>query len=161
MNREWREIFQKRIEELGKSDSWQIERDDSIIANAPEHGWMEYIRNINGRFKCSKCKNMWPSKRVKVVFNMRLRTQEERGTVKVRFYKQKCRRCADPDFEEPRFRTDNIDLLLEKLMEKIRIKCYKEDCGEKGKFFHFDGKVDGPHETSHCEACLQGVCTKS
>lgn len=50
MNREWREIFQKRIEELGKNDSWQIERDDSITANAPEHGWMEYIRNTNGRY---------------------------------------------------------------------------------------------------------------
>ncbi|XP_036378734.1 receptor-transporting protein 2-like [Megalops cyprinoides] len=157
---DWIRIFQEKIEELDRGDSWGIEFDDTIVGGKLASGWQQYIRSTFGRFTCSKCKKGWPSKRVTVLFHMCLRSRDQCGTVKARLFKQQCRRCKDAPFEEPHLKVENVEVLLEKLMEKIRIKCYREDLGQRNRHFHFDGRVDGPHETAHCEACLQGICTK-
>ncbi|KAL1023338.1 hypothetical protein UPYG_G00039420 [Umbra pygmaea] len=155
---EWTKIFQDTIEENEIEDVWSIEFDDSIVPNHPQGGWQQYISGAFARFMCSKCKRTWPSKRVLVVFHMRRLPNESRGSVKVRRYRQECKRCVERKMEEPRFKAENIEVLLEKLVEKILVKCYDKDPGEKNSSFQPDGRVEGPHEAAHCEACKQGIC---
>ncbi|XDV21955.1 hypothetical protein PO909_026945 [Leuciscus waleckii] len=69
------------------------------------------------------------SKRVQVVFHFHL--------------DKKCRRCNEAKMEDPNFPVENIDVLIERLVEKIRMR------------------VNGPHESAHCEACRLGVCSQA
>ncbi|XP_071764176.2 receptor-transporting protein 3 [Centroberyx gerrardi] len=153
---EWMSIFQTKIGELDRTDSWRLEFDDSLVPDSPNPGWEQYIRSACARFSCSKCRRGWPSNRVMVVFHMRL--SQSQGTVKVRRFRQNCKQCSEAPMEEARFGADNISILLEKLVEKIRIKCYHEDLGERNQPFR-NVDVKGPHEAAHCEACIRGICS--
>ncbi|KAK6320665.1 hypothetical protein J4Q44_G00097720 [Coregonus suidteri] len=155
---EWASVLQDTIEEHDIEDTWSIEFDDAIVPDHPAGGWQQYISGAFARFMCSKCKRAWPSKRVLVVFHMRLLAVENKGMVKVKRFRQKCKKCVPSQMEEPHFKAENIEVLLEKLVEKILVKCYDKDPGEKNSSFHFDGRIDGPHEAAHCEACQHGIC---
>ncbi|XP_007234066.3 receptor-transporting protein 3-like [Astyanax mexicanus] len=160
MAEQWNTAFQNWASEL-EGDEWTLELDDSIVPDKPQKGWFQYIRKAFAQFRCSLCKRSWPSKRVQVVFHFTLNSSLHRGTVKVRGFKQKCRRCTTAQMEAPSFLSENIDILLEKLMERIRIRCYKEERPETNKNLYFKGRVEGPHEAQHCEACLKGFCNKN
>ncbi|XP_029489429.1 receptor-transporting protein 3-like [Oncorhynchus nerka] len=153
---EWANTLQNTIEEHDIEDTWSIEFDNTIIPDHPARGWKQYISGAFARFMCSKCKRTWPSKRVLVVFHMRL--LEDKGMVKVKRYRQECKKCVQSTMEEPRFKTENIEVLLEKLVVKILVKCYHQDAGENNNPFHLEGRSDGPHEAAHCEACKHGIC---
>ncbi|XP_072516354.1 receptor-transporting protein 3-like [Salminus brasiliensis] len=157
MAEQWNRIFGNWAGEL-EGDAWTLELDNSIKPDRPQRGWNQYIRNAFARFRCSLCRNSWPSKRVQVVFHFSFNSTQHRGTVKVRQFKQKCRRCSKAQMEEPSFSSENIDVMVEKLMEKIRIRCYGEKPPEVNRNLHVNGKVEGPHERLHCEACLMGIC---
>lgn len=113
------------------------------------------------RFKCSICKRTWPSKRVLVVFHFHLNTATKQGTIKVRRYKQECRKCNEPRMEDPNFSEDNINVLTERLVDRIRMRCYGENLGETNRPSVFRDRVNGPHESAHCEACKDGICNKA
>ena len=113
------------------------------------------------RFTCSKCKRTWPSKRVLVVFDFQLQERTKTGTVKARRFRQNCKRCKEAQMEEPQFEVDNIEVLLDKLVERIRMRCYRENLGQNNRGFRPVGISEVPHESSHCEACLRGICRKS
>uniref|UniRef100_A0A4W5Q0D1 3CxxC-type domain-containing protein n=1 Tax=Hucho hucho TaxID=62062 RepID=A0A4W5Q0D1_9TELE len=155
---EWDSIFQNTIEEHDIEDTWSIEFDNNIVPDHPAGGWQQYISGAFARFMCSLCRRTWPSKRVLVVFHMRLLAEEKKGMVKVKCYRQECKKCVQSTMEEPRFKTENIEVLLEKLVVKILVKCYYQDQGERNMSLHFDGRIDGPHEAAHCEACKHGLC---
>ncbi len=110
------------------------------------------------RFKCSRCGRSWPSNRVMVVFHMRLTNGQ--GTVKVRRFRQDCKMCAKAPMEMPSIPSKNIEILMENLVKKIRIKCYHEDLGGNERPFR-NLDVNNPHEPDHCEACKQGFCKRS
>ncbi|XP_016402601.1 receptor-transporting protein 3-like, partial [Sinocyclocheilus rhinocerous] len=112
-------------------------------------------------FRCSLCRKTWGSKRVRVLFHFHLNTARNRGTIKVRRFKQKCRRCAEAQWEDPNFPVENIDVLVERLVKNIRVKCYRDNLGETNRSSVFIGRVNGPHETAHCEACHKGVCSQA
>lgn len=77
----------------------------------------------------------------------------------MRRFRQNCKKCAEAPMEEPRISSENIEILMESLVEKIRIKCYHEDVDELGlEFEHL--RVTSPHEPDHCEGCLEGICTQ-
>lgn len=89
-----------------------------------------------------------------------MRLMDGQGVVKARRFRQNCKKCSNAPMEEPSIESDNIDILLEKLVEKIRIKCYHEDLGDNIRPFRsFD--VNSPHEPAHCEACIKGICTNN
>ncbi|KAM4629843.1 5-hydroxytryptamine receptor 3A-like [Polymixia lowei] len=115
---EWNRIFQPKINDSYPGHCWKLEFDDSIEGDKPNPGWQQYIRNTSAR-------RGWPSNRVMVVFHMQLLQQE--GTVKARRFRQNCKKCHAAPMELGIFSPDNLDILLEKLVEKIRIKCYHED----------------------------------
>uniref|UniRef100_A0A8C6SAU2 3CxxC-type domain-containing protein n=1 Tax=Neogobius melanostomus TaxID=47308 RepID=A0A8C6SAU2_9GOBI len=91
-------------------------------------------------FRCSRCKRPWPSNRVMVVFHMRLNNTTHQGTIKVRRMRQNCKKCSDAPMETPVIDPDNIDILMETPRPYVGVD------------------VNSPHEPSHCEACIAGVC---
>ncbi|XP_054875397.1 receptor-transporting protein 3-like [Amphiprion ocellaris] len=155
---EWVLEFQHRAKNLKEGHSWKLEFDENIVPNQPNLGWKQYIRNTSARFQCSKCRRSWPSNRVMVVFHMCLRGTQ--GTVKVRCMRQNCKNCSDAPMEKPSVTPENIVILMENLMEKIRIKCYNEDLGERNRPPR-RLNVESPHEPAHCEGCILGICTRS
>ncbi|KAK6478773.1 receptor-transporting protein 3-like [Huso huso] len=155
---DWVNIFKEKIQELGRRDRWWIEFDNNI--NSTEPGWENYIRNTFARFCCSQCRHTWASAQVPVLFHMKLDALEGRGTVKVRCCKQECKKCLTPNLEQPQVSEENITVLMDKLMLKIRKKCYNENVGENTTRFFIAGNLDGPHESGHCEGCRLGICSR-
>ncbi|XP_056270889.1 receptor-transporting protein 3-like [Pseudoliparis swirei] len=155
---EWTSLFQMKTNIFKEGHSWRLQFDESLVPDSLDSGWKQYIRNTCARFKCSSCGRGWPSNRVMVVFHMRL--TDEQGHVKVRAFRQNCKMCSEATMETPSITTENINILLDNLVEKIRIKCYHEDLGKTSKpFVSLD--VKSPHEPAHCEACLTGICTRN
>lgn len=96
-----------------------------------------------------------------IVFHFHLNERMRKGTVKMRHFRQECRECFFPDMEEPVFDEASIEAVLEKLVEKIRMRCYNENLGQNYRPFQsFDWHGD-PHESLHCEACKRGFCRQS
>ncbi|XP_076007530.1 receptor-transporting protein 3-like [Genypterus blacodes] len=154
---EWTSVFQQKASELREGDTWSLEFDDSIEPHKPDHGWQQYIRSAAARFGCSSCRRTWPSNRVMVVFHMRLASGV--GVVKVRRFRQNCKRCSNAPMEEPDISPENVCTLLENLVKKIRIKCYNEAPKEPPRqFTNYD--VKSPHEPTHCEGCIKGICNR-
>lgn len=111
--------------------------------------------NSFSRFKCSGCSRIWPSNNVTVAFHMHL--IDKKGTVKMKFFRQSCTICTNPSMETPSFSSENINILMEKLVEHITVKCYGQvvnfGSGRPAKL-----AVRNNHEPEHCEACKAGVC---
>ncbi|XP_075341664.1 receptor-transporting protein 3-like [Odontesthes bonariensis] len=152
---EWICIFDEKTRILNQEHTWHLEFDDTIMPDQQNRGWSQYIRRTSARFRCTKCGRGWPSNRVMVIFHMRLMNWE--GTVKVRPCYQRCRRCIIT-MEKPRVGRHNMDVLMEKLVEKIRIKCYHEDLDSGRKQF-ISHEVQSPHVQAHCEGCKLGICS--
>lgn len=110
---------------------------------------------------CSFCMRTWGSSRVQVLFHFHLNKESRQGTIQLRCYKQECRTCSEDQWENPDFPVENIDVLVERLVKNIRKKCYGEDLGEANRSSAFDGRLDGPHESDHCEACRLGICSQA
>ncbi|XP_069009537.1 receptor-transporting protein 3-like [Embiotoca jacksoni] len=151
-------IFQDKAQDLEQGDTWRLEFDGNIVPNDPNPGWVEYIRNTSAWFHCSMCPRGWPSNRVMVVFHMRL--VDRQGTVKVRVLRQNCKNCDDAPMEDATITPENIAILMENLVKKIRIKCYHENLGQQFRP-PMDFEVKSPHEPEHCEGCLKGICTRN
>ncbi|CAI5685156.1 receptor-transporting protein 3 isoform X1 [Oreochromis niloticus] len=153
---EWTQIFQIKATDLKQGDSWELQYDENIEPNKPNMDWKEYIRNTSASFQCSMCRRKWPSNKVMVVFHMCLRNGQ--GTVKVRPLRQNCKKCTNAPMENPKIESENINTLMEKLVEKIKQKCYHENLEESYRPFTLY-EVKSPHEPKHCEGCMKGVCT--
>ncbi|GCB63475.1 hypothetical protein scyTo_0013208 [Scyliorhinus torazame] len=160
MNSSWIQLFNCKVSDLAYSDSWTITQDDHLPPQHAPVGWNWYRTSSFARFYCSTCSNKWASARALILFNMRL--QNGTGVVKVRFFKQQCRRDHEDEvgFVEPSFNEENIKQVLGRLMTKILQRCYKEYVGEGTAFFGRDNYLDGPHERRHCEACSLGICNQ-
>ncbi|KAL0159376.1 hypothetical protein M9458_043101, partial [Cirrhinus mrigala] len=99
--------------------------------------------------------------RVQVVFHFQLNKARRQGTVKLRGYKQECMTCSEAQMEDPKFPEENIDVLVERLVKKIRMRCYREKLGQGNRSSVFNTRDDGPHERKHCEACRLGICSQA
>ncbi|XP_026786445.1 receptor-transporting protein 3-like [Pangasianodon hypophthalmus] len=158
-DQKWMSTFRTRAVDL--QDEWTLHMDDSIKPKNAGPGFFEYLRGSFAEFRCSGCGRSWPSKRVQVVFHFSRDVTSGRGIVKVRRCKQECRRCSVPQKEKPKFSQENIDVMVEKLIEKIKLKCYGEQVGESARPLYVMGEVNGPHESAHCEACQLGICQQA
>ncbi|XP_062252379.1 receptor-transporting protein 3-like [Platichthys flesus] len=154
---EWRSTFKIEADGLLHGDTWNLEFDSSIHPEHPQPGWKEYIRKTSARFQCSLCRRGWPSNRVMVYFHMQL--EGSTGTVKVKRFRQNCKRCHNAPMVDPIVEPENITILMKNLVKKIRIKCYNEDL-DQGNYNYTKIEVKSPHEPAHCEGCIQGFCTK-
>ncbi|XP_076135324.1 receptor-transporting protein 3-like [Alosa pseudoharengus] len=155
----WERMFEQKAVKL-HGHNWTIMFDDSIVPHKPAGEWFQYIRGAFAKFRCSACNRTWGSSRVLVVFEFHYQRGAKSGTVKARRFRQECKTCEETEMEEPQFDSENIGVMLEKLVEKIRIRCYKEKTGNRKRFRPLDWS-EGPHESSHCEACKKGVCRET
>ncbi|XP_068176463.1 receptor-transporting protein 2-like [Antennarius striatus] len=153
----WLGIFQQKTMNLKPGDFWQLQFDNFLVPNFPNSGWQQYIRSTSARFRCSRCGRSWPSNQVSIVFHMCL--VNGRGTVKVKRYNQNCKTCTAAPMEEPNITDENIHILLENLVKKIKVKCYHEQLERADRPF-VNIVVKSPHEPSHCEGCIAGICSK-
>uniref|UniRef100_A0A3B3ZL93 3CxxC-type domain-containing protein n=1 Tax=Periophthalmus magnuspinnatus TaxID=409849 RepID=A0A3B3ZL93_9GOBI len=147
---EWTPIFQSQASPYTQGDNWQLLFDDTIVEDQTA-GWEQYIRRTVASFRCSLCKRTWPSNRVTVLFHFYLDNNTHQGTVKVRRYRQNCKRCTNAPMEQPRVRDENVAILMENLVKNIRKKCYHETFDEVPREY-MGVEVDSPHEPAHCEA---------
>uniref|UniRef100_H3ATU7 3CxxC-type domain-containing protein n=1 Tax=Latimeria chalumnae TaxID=7897 RepID=H3ATU7_LATCH len=154
----WREGFEEKIASLDRKETWTLTPDPDITLKDLGPEWRCCRITTFAKFKCSECSNSWGSAQVLILFHMTLDRRQGRGRVKVRFFKQQCRRCEDTRFVNPEFLAPNIDVILDKLVSQIRKKCYRENLGENQSPFIMDEELEGPHESAHCEACKEGVC---
>ncbi|KAI1901706.1 hypothetical protein AGOR_G00037150 [Albula goreensis] len=158
----WESTFNKLLEEeLEYNDTWVFRFNNSLHEQlSPEEkrrGWKIYCPSAFGQFKCKTCSKTWPSARVMVLFHYRL--QKERGTVVMRRFGQKCRRC-NGDFARPGFSPRVVEEVLLKLISKIRKNCYGEEDEGGGCSSESTVVWTKPHESSLCEACAKGICSK-
>ncbi|KAF0042035.1 hypothetical protein F2P81_005567 [Scophthalmus maximus] len=94
-----------------------------------------------------------------VVFHMRL--MGGTGTVKVKRFRQNCKRCcSEAPMVDPSITAEHITVLMRNLVKKIRIKCYNENL-DQGHYDHERIEVNSPHEPAHCEGCMAGICTRA
>ncbi|KAA0712475.1 Receptor-transporting protein 3 [Triplophysa tibetana] len=152
----WNNAIRQKYTEL-HGHTWHVEFDDSITPDGTAPGWYQYISGSFAGFTCSLCKRYWASKRVQVIFNFHLNSSKQ-GTIKVRRIKQECKSCDEAQMEEPNFPDENVDVLVERVVTKIRMRCYRENLGDTNRASKLYDKIEGPHESSHCEACQLGIC---
>ncbi|XP_007897942.1 receptor-transporting protein 3 [Callorhinchus milii] len=157
LNTDWTRLFNDKVLDLPVHDKWTIEEDNELIADGAPSGWSCYITSAFGRFRCSICSKSWASAKVSILFHMQ--RSGYTGRVKVRFFKQRCRKDhTGAEYEEPTFETDNISPVLDRLMIRIRKKCYNENIKLDKHVSHTD--MNGPHESKHCQGCLMGICSQ-
>uniref|UniRef100_A0A671Z4H5 3CxxC-type domain-containing protein n=1 Tax=Sparus aurata TaxID=8175 RepID=A0A671Z4H5_SPAAU len=135
----WHNIFQTQVKNLKQGDSWRLQFDRKIVPHRPNLGWKEYIGKTSARFRCTDCgRREWNSNCVTVIFHMHLESGQ--GTVKT-----------------PDIYSQNIKILVENLMEEIRIQCYNEN-RYRAERLPESLPITRQHEPSHCQACIEGIC---
>lgn len=90
---------------------------------------------------------------------MHLDRKQRRGRVRVRLFRQECKRCLVPQLEPPEFSQEDVEKVLDNLMLKIRGKCYREPINPNDlSKIVVEDQTTGPHESARCEACRLGIC---
>lgn len=112
------------------------------------------------RFQCSQCFQKWSSAKVHILFHMC--HCQGWGTVQMRIFRQKCRRCPNSQLEDPDFSLETVETILHNLVIKILQYFYKRPVQPSDLLeVVVDTPVTGPHDCAHCEACQLGICSRS
>uniref|UniRef100_H0ZGP6 3CxxC-type domain-containing protein n=1 Tax=Taeniopygia guttata TaxID=59729 RepID=H0ZGP6_TAEGU len=153
----WQSIFAVKMEEMHITDPWTLLEDDALQVQACGPGWKEFVqRHALGRFQCSQCFYSWSSAKVHILFHMC--HCQGWGTVLMRIFRQKCRRCRNSQLEDPDFSLDTVETILHNLVIKILQYFYKKPVQPSDLLeVVVDTPVTGPHEHAHCEACELGI----
>ncbi|OCT80656.1 receptor-transporting protein 3 [Xenopus laevis] len=154
--RNWKSLFKDELERISAPHEWDFILDNTL---QKQLAWLVYIPCTFGRFHCSSCNRLWHSARVHLLFLMMLDKVRRCGTVKMRIFKQKCRRCTSADMEEPEISQENIRIVIGNLVNRIQSKIYlKNNWNQDRKPLVIDNFIEGPHNKEHCEACQANVC---
>ncbi|XP_040284330.1 receptor-transporting protein 3-like isoform X2 [Bufo bufo] len=152
----WEDEFYDEMEMEGVPNEWEFCIDDAL--QMQEKG-AKYTQRTFGRFRCSRCKRWWNSAEIHVLFFISLNRHLQQGTVKMRIFKQECKRCTSPKMEQPEISHENIKRITKNLVNRIVLVFYG---GKKAKQDLkpevYGREMEGPHDKEHCEACKLGVC---
>nr|XP_042137723.1 receptor-transporting protein 3 isoform X2 [Peromyscus maniculatus bairdii] len=158
----WQQVFQELIQEVKPWHKWTLTQDNGLLPDVLKPGWMQYQQKTFARFHCSCCSRSWASGCVLTIFHMHWCEKKGQGQVKMRVFAQRCNKCPEPPFAAPEFTWDNISRILNNLLFRILKKCYGEGFKQMDEIpLHGDTSLQGPHDSSNCEACLQGFCAQS
>ncbi|XP_063297158.1 receptor-transporting protein 2-like [Pelobates fuscus] len=151
----WETTFQLEMEETEISDCWRIIEDADL---KKESGWLCYEQKTFARFTCSGCNHHWSSGVVCIMFLLLKNKKRRSGTVKMRIFRQQCRKCSFSLMEKPIITSENIRRTISNLVMKIERAFYEKNnvCVEFKPVS--TGKSDGPHDKMHCEGCKLGFC---
>ncbi|XP_069873667.1 receptor-transporting protein 3 [Dipodomys merriami] len=158
----WKQVFQELIQEVKPWHKWTLEWDKDILPDSSKPGWVKWQQKAFARFQCSSCSRNWASGHIQVLFYMHWNKKKHQGQVKMRTFAQRCKKCPSSPFEVPEFTLENISRILNNLVLQILQKCYKEGFKPmEGVSVIKDTELEGPHDSTNCEACLQGFCAQS
>uniref|UniRef100_A0A8C0GBZ3 Receptor transporter protein 1 n=1 Tax=Chelonoidis abingdonii TaxID=106734 RepID=A0A8C0GBZ3_CHEAB len=118
--------------------------------------WNNLPKWILHHFQCSRCQHSWSSVQVVILFHMYLDQHRRKGWVKMRVFRQECYECSEGKLEEPNFKEESVQRVLENLVISIREKCYGEYVAQLSEVTVI-GQHYGPHRSDHCEACRLGI----
>uniref|UniRef100_A0A8C4YDZ1 3CxxC-type domain-containing protein n=1 Tax=Gopherus evgoodei TaxID=1825980 RepID=A0A8C4YDZ1_9SAUR len=153
----WREMFYEKIEEVKPQDHWDLKMDQNLDYNDLGPGWKQSLQEHSfASFQCSRCQHFWSSVQVVILFHMYLDQHRRKGWVKMRVFRQECYECSEGKLEEPNFKEESVQRVLESLVISIREKCYGEYVAQLSEVTVI-GRHYGPHRSDHCEACLLGI----
>ncbi|XP_064021618.1 receptor-transporting protein 3-like isoform X2 [Pogoniulus pusillus] len=142
-------------------EPWTLQEDDNLQVHDLKPGWKEFVQSHTlGRFQCSQCFREWSSAKVHILFHMCLR--KGRGKVRMRIFRQACRRCPHAPLEEPDFSQETVEKVLHNLVLQI-LNCFYRVTVQASDFLNVvvDVPVSGPHDSTRCEGCQLGICSKS
>ncbi|CAM5164092.1 unnamed protein product [Natator depressus] len=155
----WREMFYEKIEEVKPQDNWDLKMQQNLDYNDLGPGWKQSLQqHAFASFQCSRCQHFWSSVQVVLLFHMYLDLHRRKGCVKMRVFRQECYECSKGKLEEPDFKEESVQRVLENLVISIREKCYGEyvDHTQLSEVTGI-GQHYGPHQSDHCEACQLGI----
>uniref|UniRef100_A0A8C4YDT8 3CxxC-type domain-containing protein n=1 Tax=Gopherus evgoodei TaxID=1825980 RepID=A0A8C4YDT8_9SAUR len=127
----WQQIFSQKIGQMKPGDRWTLKADYNLQSNDLDPGWKQFLQqHAFARFQSS-----------------------QQGQVKMKIFRQECKKCLVPKLEQPEFSQENVERVLENLMLKIRGKCYREAINphDLSKII-VEAQTMGPHDSSHCDA---------
>ncbi|XP_073529624.1 receptor-transporting protein 3-like [Phyllobates terribilis] len=112
------------------------------------------------RFQCSHCCRWWNSAQVHILFLIRWDPKFKCGTVKMKIFRQRCRRCNVSTFEKAEISEENSKrVIIINVVSKIQSKFYeRKNTRPPLQPEVYSDVVEGPHETKYCEACKMQVC---
>ncbi|XP_034638517.1 receptor-transporting protein 2-like [Trachemys scripta elegans] len=153
----WREMFYEKIEEVNPQDYWDLKMHQNLDYNDLGPGWKQSLQeHAFASFQCSSCQHFWSSSQVVILFHMYLDQHRRKGWVKMRVFRQECYECSEGKLEEPNFKEESVQKVLENLVISIREKCYGEYVAQLSEVTVI-GRHYGPHRSDHCEACRLGI----
>ncbi|XP_041323940.1 receptor-transporting protein 2 [Pyrgilauda ruficollis] len=154
----WQDIFAVKIGEMHVTDPWTLLEDDALQVQACRPGWKEFVQHrALGRKQVFQQKGEFG---VHILF--RMYHCQGWGTVWMRIFRQKCRRCPNSRLEDPEFSLDTVETILHNLVIKILQYFYKKPVQPSDLLeVVVDALVTGPHDRAHCEACELGICNRS
>ncbi|KAG8445058.1 hypothetical protein GDO86_009993, partial [Hymenochirus boettgeri] len=152
----WRNLFNQDINEISVPHEWNLAVDPTLQT---QPGWLQYTQSTFGRFRCSRCTRWWNSAEVHILFLMKLDRVMRHGTVKMRIFKQECKRCSFGLMETPEITQENIRIVISNLVNRIQSRIYLlNNRYEDQRPVVYSDKMEGPHNREHCESCRQNMC---
>ncbi|TFK04897.1 copine-7 [Platysternon megacephalum] len=153
----WREMFYEKIKEVKPQDYWDLKMHQNLDYNDLGPGWKQSLQeHAFASFQCSWCQHFWSSVQVVILFHMYLDQHRRKGWVKMRVFRQECYQCSEGKLEEPNFKEESVQRVLENLVISISEKCYGEYVAQLSEVTVI-GRHYGPHRSDHCEACRLGI----
>ncbi|XP_063772575.1 receptor-transporting protein 3-like [Pseudophryne corroboree] len=152
----WNTLFENELEDQGIPHEWSFSAEDNLKA---QQGYLQNTQCTFARFQCSRCARWWKSAKVHILFLIRRDRQSRRGTVRMRIFKQKCRRCTFAVWEKAEIPEENIKRVISNLVSKIHQMVYMRNSGKALLPPLIDSDdIEGPHDVEHCEACKENAC---
>uniref|UniRef100_A0A8C5MVK3 3CxxC-type domain-containing protein n=1 Tax=Leptobrachium leishanense TaxID=445787 RepID=A0A8C5MVK3_9ANUR len=152
----WKSAFNVEIEDQGIPDLWTLTMDEAF---QNQQGWLVYNQKTFARFCCSHCTRWWDSAQVRIIFLIKKDRGFKQGKIRMKIFRQKCKRCLWAVLEDPNITDTNIYRVIFNLVNKIQQKFYSRNLGiEDLNPEVYNDYLDGPHDKARCEACILNVC---
>ncbi|KAK7824572.1 hypothetical protein U0070_021493 [Myodes glareolus] len=149
----WEQMFQELIQEEKPRAKWTLQLDKNILPDDLTMGWRQYQQEGDGWFQCSICSRHWSSAQVKILCHMYCEARQLQGQVLMRIFGQRCQKCSQSKFENPKFSAESIQRILEKLVSYIVQKYYGHGLKKISSTSNERVYSDRPHDRANCEAC--------
>ncbi|XP_069583173.1 receptor-transporting protein 3-like [Ranitomeya imitator] len=156
----WQNLFDIEKQEFTmcgrNSHVWSFSVDEHLQV---QQGYLQHTQRTFARFQCSHCCRWWDSAQVHILFLIRLDAKRRCGTVKMKIFRQRCRRCNVSTFEKAEISEENGKRVIINLTSKIQSKFYeRKNTRPTLEPEVYSDDVEGPHEQKYCEACKMQVC---
>ncbi|XP_073445555.1 receptor-transporting protein 3-like [Dendrobates tinctorius] len=152
----WQSLFENEMQNQGINYVWSFYVDDHL---QKQQGYLQYIQHTFASFQCSRCGRRWNSAQVHILFLIRWNAKSWRGTVHMKIFRQRCRRCNISTFEMPEISQENSKRLIINLVSKIQSMIYQwKPRRPPLEPEVYSDDVEGPHEKKYCEACKMKMC---